>query len=258
MIEKALKFLFPLPPLASEQGAQVDFLLYLIHFFILILFVGWAVYFIYVLVRFRSKRSPKADYGGVRSKFPEKFELGVAFVEVVLLIGISVPFWANEYTRMPRGKDVILVEVVAQQFIWNFHYPGPDNKFGRTDMKYYDSRTNPLGLDPNDPDGKDDFTTINEMHLPLDRPCVVKLTTKDVIHSFTIPNMRVKQDALPGITTDFWFTPVKKGKFDIACSQLCGIGHYRMRGFLTVESQEDYDEWVRQREAMQQGLTNIF
>jgi cytochrome c oxidase subunit II len=250
VLQKMLKFIFPLPPLASEQGARVDFLLYLLHFIILALFIGWSIYFIYVLIRYRSKNSPKADYGGARSKFPEQFELAVAAVEVVLLIGISIPFW-GEYTKMPGGSDVIEVEVVAQQYLWNFHYPGQDGKFGRTDMRYYDAQTNPLGLDPGDAAGKDDFTTINEMHLPLNRPCVVTLTTKDVIHSFTIPEMRVKQDAMPGIVSHVWFTPVKKGVYDVACSQLCGIGHYNMRGFLTVEDQADYDAWTKKRESMQ-------
>ena len=148
---------------------------------------------------------------------------------------------------------MVQVAVVAEQYQWNFHYPGPDDDFGRTDMKFYNAQTDPLGLDPNDPDGKDDFTTINQMHLPVNRPCVVTLTSKDVVHSFTIPAMRVKQDVIPGAVIRFWFTPVKTGVYDVICSQLCGDGHYHMRGTLTVESQEDYDQWVKKQEAWSKG-----
>ncbi len=248
-----LKHFFPLPPLASQQGEHVDLLLYVLHLLMLVLFVGWAIFFVYVLIRFRKTRSARAEYQGLRTKFSTGFELGVAAAEVILLLGIAVPFWANEYANMPPGKDAVQVQVVAEQFAWNFHYPGPDGIFGRTDMKYFNAQTNPLGLDPNDPDGKDDFATINRMHLPVDRACVVSLTSKDVIHSFTIPAMRVKQDAIPGARVRFWFTPVKKGTYDIACSQLCGIGHYRMMGLLTVEDQADYDRWLSQQESWQQG-----
>jgi cytochrome c oxidase subunit II len=244
-MDKVLKYIFPLPGLASAEGHQIDMLLYAVHIMILVLFVGWAIFFVYVLVRFRKNRNPRASYPGLRSKFSTNFELGVATVEGILLLGVSIPFWAHGYDKIPRGEEVIQVAVVAEQFAWNFHYPGPDEKLGRSEMKYYDAQTNPLALDPNDPNGKDDFVTVDNMHLPVNRPCKVSLTTKDVIHSFTIPSMRVKQDAIPGMEMKFWFTPVKTGIYDVVCSQLCGMGHYRMRGFLTVEDEEDYQNWIK-------------
>jgi cytochrome c oxidase subunit 2 len=101
-----------------------------------------------------------------------------------------------------------------------------------------------MGLDRTDPDAKDDITTINQLNLPVDRPILVHLSSKDVIHSFGLVEMRVKQDAIPGMDIPVWFIPNKVGEFEIACSQLCGLGHYRMRGFISVKSQADYDSWL--------------
>ena len=106
------------------------------------------------------------------------------------------------------------------------------------------NRANALGLDRNDPDGKDDITTINQLNLPVDKPILVHLSSKDVIHSFGLIEMRVKQDAIPGMDIPVWFIPNKTGEFEIACSQLCGLGHYRMRGFVSVKTQADYDAWL--------------
>ncbi|MBI4309868.1 MAG: hypothetical protein HY591_06015, partial [Candidatus Omnitrophica bacterium] len=103
------------------------------------------------------------------------------------------------------------------------------------------------GLDNADADAKDDITTVNQLHIPIGRPVIIHLSTKDVIHSFAIPVMRVKQDALPGMSIQTWFTPTKTGQWEIACAQLCGIGHYRMKGFLTVHTQKDYDDWLSQQ-----------
>jgi cytochrome c oxidase subunit 2 len=103
---------------------------------------------------------------------------------------------------------------------------------------------NPLGLDRRDPAGRDDITTINRMNLPLNKPVIVYLSTKDVVHSFGLPQMRVKQDATPGIVQPVWFTPTQTGEWDIACSQLCGLGHFRMRGVYAILPQAEYDKWL--------------
>lgn len=240
-----LKVFFPLPPLASMEGQRIDLVLYLVHVLMLVLLVGWAVFFIYVLFRFSQKKNPKASYKGVSNKLSISLEVAIALIEAILLIGISIPFWNTYMTRVPSGKDVLHVKVVAQQFAWNIHYPGLDGKFGRADEKFYDAQDNPLGLDPHDPDGLDDFVTINDMHLPLGVTVVIDLTSKDVIHSFTLPEMRIKRDAIPGMQVQTWFTPNKEGVYDIACSQLCGIGHYRMKGVLTVESPQQFQQWVK-------------
>ncbi len=140
-----------------------------------------------------------------------------------------------------------MVRVVAEQFAWNIHYPGPDGKFGRTDIKLV-SADNPLGLDRTDPNAKDDITTINQLNLPTDRPVLVHLSSKDVIHSFGLYEMRVKQDAIPGMSIPVWFIPNRIGEYEIACSQLCGLGHFRMRGFITIQSAADFKKWYDDQE----------
>ena len=98
--------------------------------------------------------------------------------------------------------------------------------------------------------GKDDVTTINQLHLPVDKPALIYLSSKDVIHSFFLPNLRVKQDAVPGLNVPIWFEATKTGKYEIACAQLCGLGHYRMRGFMTIMSEDDYAAWMDEEQAL--------
>src|SRR5690606_37486664 len=150
--------------------------------------------------------------------------------EVVLLVTSGLPAW-RERTRPPGPADgpAIEVRVAAEQFAWNIHYPGPDGRFGRTSATLI-SASNPVGIDRSDPDATDDIGLLNILTLPLDRTVVVELTSRDVVHAFTLPEMRVKQDMTPGMTVRTWFTPTRAGAWDILCSQLCGLGHYRMRG----------------------------
>jgi cytochrome c oxidase subunit 2 len=139
-----------------------------------------------------------------------------------------------------------VVNVIAQQFAWNIHYPGPDGVFGRRDINLVDD-DNVWGLDRSDPHGKDDITTINQLNLPVNKQVLVELTSQDVIHSFFLPQMRVKQDAIPGMEIPVYFTAVKTGNWEIACAQLCGLGHYRMRGFLNVQTEADYQTWTNEQ-----------
>ena len=232
-----------LPPLASAHGGQLDHLIGIVHWLMLSLFLVWGTFFIYTLIRFRAKRNPSADYVGVKSHMSSYLEIGVALFEAFLLIGFSIPLWATRVNEFPDAKNATVVRVVAEQFSWNIHYPGPDGVFGRTSASLVTS-DNPLGLDHSDPAAKDDITTINQLNLPVDKPVIVHLTTKDVLHSFNLPVMRVKQDAVPGMNIPVWFTPVKIGQYEIACAQLCGLGHYRMRGYLNIMSQSDYTQWL--------------
>jgi cytochrome c oxidase subunit 2 len=151
----------------------------------------------------------------------------------------------------------VVVQVTGEQFAWNIHYPGPDGRFGRTDIKLLDLQSNPLGLDRSDPAGLDDITTVNQMYLPVNRPVIVRLRSKEVIHSFGVPEFRVKQDAVPGLTIPIWFVPTvtteemrartgnPQFQYEIACAQLCGLGHARMRGFVTVQTAEEFQQWVQ-------------
>ena len=159
----------------------------------------------------------------------------------------AIPAWATRVTRFPSESEAVVVRVVGEQFAWNIHYPGPDGRFGRTDIRKV-TADNPLGLDRTDPNAKDDVTTINQLYLPENRPVLVHLSSKDVIHSFGLIEMRVKQDAIPGMTMPVWFVPTRRGEYDLACSQLCGLGHFRMHGFVTVQTDAEFRKWLDDQE----------
>jgi cytochrome c oxidase subunit 2 len=149
------------------------------------------------------------------------------------------------------------IRVVAEQFAWNVHYPGADGIFGRTVPDLVNA-SNPIGLDPADPRAADDIVSINQLHLEKDRPVTIRLSSKDVIHSFNLPTMRVKQDTIPGMEIPVHFTPVEvngEERWEIACAQLCGLGHYRMRGFLTVHTTEDFRAWLAANAPVPQPAT---
>lgn len=232
-----------MPPNYSAHGQALDSINAYAHWLMLILFIVWGSLFIYMLWRFRASRNPRADYHGTRSHLSTYAEAGVAIVEVVLLVGFSIPAWWRWTSRPPAASNPLEIRIVAEQFAWNIHYPGADNVFGKRDIKLV-TAMNPLGLDRSDPTAKDDITTLNELHLQVDRPVIARITSKDVIHSFKLPVMRVAQDAIPGMETPIHFTPVKTSgtqRWEIACAQLCGLAHYRMRGMLYVHTKEEFD-----------------
>jgi cytochrome c oxidase subunit 2 len=236
--------LLGLPVLASEHGKHVDNLIIYVHLLMMALFVGWLAYFAYVLFRFHRSRNPKADHIGARTHASTYVEGAVAIVEGVLLIFIAVPFWSKLVDEFPAEKDAVVVKIAAQQFAWNIRYAGKDGVFGKQDLKLVASE-NPLGVDPTDPNGKDDIQTLNDMHVPVNKPVIVHLTSKDVIHSFKVIALRVTQDAIPGLMIPTHFTATKEGRYQINCAQLCGNGHYGMaQGFLSVDNTEKYQEWI--------------
>jgi cytochrome c oxidase subunit 2 len=256
---------FWLPEIASAHGAEIDRVLIFVHWFMLVLFVGWISFFTLALLRFRKGRNPVPDYNGVTSHRNTYLEVAVVIVEAILLVGFSIPLWADRVDEFPAEKDATVVHVVAQQFAWNVHYPGADGVFGRRDVKLVDEAANPIGLDRSDPAAKDDVTTVNQLHVPVNKPVIVHLSSKDVIHSFGVPEFRVKQDAIPGLNIPLWWIPTvtteemrrKAGKaddwtYEIACAQLCGIGHATMRGFVMVETPEAYQAWFDAQSAAQQ------
>jgi cytochrome c oxidase subunit 2 len=250
-----------LPALASANGGQIDNLIGWMHVFMLLLFIGWGTFFAYALVRFRRSRHPVANYAAVKSHASSYLEIGVAVVEAILLFGFSIPLWAARVDRIPAENEALVVQVTGEQFAWNVRYAGPDGVFGRTDIKLIDLQSNPLGLDRSDPAAKDDITTLNQLYLPANKPVIVKLRSKDVIHSFNLPEFRVKQDAIPGFTIPVWFVPdvttaemrTRTGnpefQYEIACAQLCGLGHYRMRAFVTVLGTDEFQKWFQDEEA---------
>jgi len=240
-----------LPVLASEQGKQVDELVIYMHLLMIVLFIGWLIYFGVALVRFRRERHPKADYTGVTGHASSYVEAAVAIIEAVLLFGLAIPLWAKAVDKFPAKSDSTQIQIVAQQFAWNARYPGPDGVFGKQDMNWV-SPTNVFGVDPNDPQGKDDIQTLNEIHVPLVKmangeykPVILYISSKDVVHSFKVIAMRLTQDAIPGMRIPIWFRPTREGRFQINCAQLCGNSHSAMsQGFLVVENQTAFDKWM--------------
>jgi len=232
-----------LPVQASTHAPDIDHMISLIHWLMLVLFVGWGAFFAFVLVRFRKSANPKASYAGTEGKLSKTVELAVVVAEVVLLLVYAIPAWAARVGEFPAEDEALVVRVVGEQFAWNSHYPGPDGVFGPSDVNLV-TADNPLGLDRSGPNAADDIVSINQLGLPVDRPILVHLSSKDVIHSFAIFEMRVKQDAIPGMNIPVWFIPNRIGEYEIACSQLCGLGHYRMRGFVSVKSEADFQSWL--------------
>src|SRR5437762_12609364 len=241
--------LIGMPPNASEHGYQIDHIIEFCHWFMGALFLGWSVFFIYVLLRFRKGKHPVADHEGVKSGISTHLEFAVVLIEAVLLVGFAIPLWAKRVNQFPETKDAILVHAVGQQFNWNFHLPGPDGQFGRRDVDLV-SNSNPLGLDNNDPAAKDDIVVPGELHVPLNRSVIIELSSKDVIHNFCLPHMRIAQDAIPGSIIPMWFKPVKVGTYEVICGQLCGLGHYSMKGSVVVDTPEDYQAWLKERAEM--------
>jgi cytochrome c oxidase subunit 2 len=235
--------LLGLPPQASTHAGEIDHMIVLVHWLMLVLFVGWGSFFLFVLFRFRQGANPKANYVGAKGKIAKGTEIGVAIVEVILLLVYAIPAWATRVDAFPSESEATVVRVTAKQFEWISHYPGADGRFGRRDVARV-AADNPLGLIRAEADAKDDIVTTNQLNLPVDRPVLVQLTSLDVIHSFGLFEMRVKQDAIPGMEIPVWFVPNKTGQYEIACSQLCGIGHFRMRGFVNIQSDSDFRNFL--------------
>ena len=248
-----------LPINMSVQGAAIDEINAIVHWLMLVLFVGWGIFFIVSLVKFRASKNAKADYTGVKSHLSSLLEAVVAVIEIVILFGFGFPIWAARVTDVPSTYESVHLRVVAQQFAWNFHYPGPDGKFGKTRADLVNEQENPVGLDRSSDNASDDFYTVNQLHVPVNKKIRIDLSSLDVIHSFTLPELRVKQDAIPGMVIPVHFTATmtsdeflkttigtkREGKsLEVTCAQLCGLGHYRMRGFFTVHDDEGYQAWL--------------
>lgn len=303
-----MKQLLGLPIDASAHGPALDNLTAIVHWLMLVLFVGWGIYFLFVLWRFRRSKSPTANYHGTKSRISTYAEVGVAIFEVILIVGFAVPLWSQRVAEFPSEKESTVIRVVAEQFAWNAHYAGADGVFGRININLV-SAENPLGIDREDPDAKDDIFTVNNLNFPVGKPVIIYLSSKDVIHSFGLPLFRVKQDAIPGERIPVWFIPVKTTKeiqnelvwemattepvksnniavmdeyktktdsvlakrgdlltedlmtalresgiqrikvsqdtpTEIACAQLCGLGHFRMRGSVKSMTQEEFNAWL--------------
>jgi cytochrome c oxidase subunit 2 len=234
--------------LASKEGKPIDDLINVMHVFMVVIFGGWAVFFVYCLVKFRQRSGHRANPVPVKAKASKWSEVLVVVFEAAVLIGFSIPIWRDARAAPPTdGQNPFRVRVVGEQFAWNFQYPGADGKYGSTNPELVNTATNPLGLDRSG-DGADDVVS-GELRVPVNRPTIVEITAKDVIHSFFLPVMRVKQDAMPGMRIPVWFTPTMEGTFEVACAQLCGNNHYSMKALMYVESEPKISEWLTKMSA---------
>jgi cytochrome c oxidase subunit 2 len=216
----------------------------LIHWFMAVLFVGWTAFLGVILYKFRSKKNPNASYQGVTSHFSSHIEVGVVIVEVVLLLGFAFPLWAarSDAKTRPTGDEVVNLRAVGEQYRWTFHYAGADKMVGMTSHERYSS-ANPVGLVAEDPNAADDFVSVNELVVPVGRPVVIQVTSKDVIHGLAVVPMFSQQDAIPGSEIPMWFVPDKEGEWNIVCAQLCGAGHAQMVAYVKAVSSEEFDTW---------------
>lgn len=249
------------PPLISEHGHKIDHLIDVVHMFMLVLFVGWGIFFAYSLTKFRRREGHRAMYEPVKGKISKYAEVGVGFFEVFLLVGLSMPVWADYKEKPPAPTDRTEIRVIAEQFQWDFHYPGPDGIFGQTKASLIDP-TNPIGLDPESPGAADDLQFINEMHLPTGRDIFVRLTSKDVIHSFAIPTMRVKQDAIPGMEIPIWFKVKEEATTERLKADMiqeystAGADWYRLRHHVACDDYRDKSGQVILAKGANLGLTH--
>lgn len=227
------------PASVTREGIPVQRLFDVILGIILPVFLLVHALLGYFVIRYRTREGRSAVY------FPHHtgLELTYTVIPAVVLVSLSLAgilLWNRLHTP-PPGQPFV-VEVRAEQFAWSARYPGPDGRLGRVDNRI----ARPFNVDPQDPAGRDDITS-PEIYLVVDRPNRILLRTKDVQHSFWVPAFRLKKDFLPGATTELWLTPTKTGDFDLACAELCGVGHYTMAGKVRVVTQEEFDRWMRQK-----------
>ena len=241
-----LNKLFGITEPTSQHGQMVDHMLEVVHWFMAALFVGWSIYLVITLWRGYHKRSPKANYHGVQSHASSHLEIGVIITEVILLLGFAFPLWGQRVDQFPDPD--VKVNAWAEQYAWNFQYPGADGKFGTTD-RFLISSQNPIGLDAEDPNSMDDVIT-GSLVLPKGKKIEINVTSKDVIHNLALPTMRIAQDADPGKFTRMWFVPTKTGKSEIICGQLCGPVHGNMRSILeVVPDEKKFQAWLGEQNA---------
>lgn len=241
-----------LPAAFSTSAAAIDHQFFVTFVLMGIVFVAAQLGLGFFVWKYRESSAGRADY----SHGNLKLEIIWTALTAILFIGLNLagsPIWAAERFR-PAVDSATRVEVTGMQFAWYFRYPGPDGKFGIAKPELEDPSAGgeaALGLDPADPASKDDVVT-GTMEVPVGREVEVILRAHDVIHSFFVPAMRFKQDAVPGLAIHMHFTPTQTGDYEIACAELCGLGHYKMHGMLKVVSQEEFDKWLAAREAEKQ------
>lgn len=226
-------------PLASNWDT-VDFTVDLTFWVCGAVFVAVNLFTAYCVVRYRHRDGNKAHYEP-ESKKLEAWLVGITTVGVVAMLTPGLFVW-GDFVRVP--DDAMRVEAVGKQWHWSFRLPGADGELGASDVRHL-SPDNPLGVDPEDPRGQDDIIVASPViHMPVDQPIHALLRSTDVLHNFAVPQFRVKMDLVPGLVTYQWFTPTVPGTYEILCEELCGVGHFAMRGRVVVDTEQDYAAWL--------------
>ena len=213
-------------------------------------FTAIVLFMAYCVWRFHHRPGIQAAYEP-ESKKLELWLTGGTTVGVAAMLAPGLIVW-NQFVTVPEAASQL--EVVGQQWQWSFRLPGTDGKFGAFDAQHVTTE-NPLGINPDDPNGQDDIViTAEDMHFPIDKPVKVLMRSIDVLHDFYVPEFRAKMDMIPGMVTYFWFTPTRTGTFDVLCAELCGTGHAYMRGRVVVDEEGDYQAWLGQHQTFAQSL----
>jgi cytochrome c oxidase subunit 2 len=234
-------------PIASNWG-YIDTTLVITFWITGVVFAAVVLFMAYCVFRFRHKEGRKADYEPESKKLETWLTVATALgVAVMLAPGLFVWY---QFVTVP--DDAVEVEVVGQQWQWSFRLPGADGKLGTSNSRLV-SFDNPLGVNPDDPNGQDDVVVeAGDLHLPIGKPVKMLLRSIDVLHDFYVPEFRAKMDMVPGTVTYFWFTPTRTGTFDVLCAELCGTGHGYMRGTVMVDTEEDYRVWLQEQSTFAQ------
>ena len=236
-------------PIASNWG-YIDMTIDITFWVTGMVFIAVMLFMAYCVYRYRYKEGRRAEYEPENTKM-ELWLTGLTALGVVVMLTPGLFVW-NTFVTVPEGAAEF--EAVGQQWQWSFRYPGKDGVLGTTDVRKITDE-NPFGLNPDDPNGKDDVLVEgDEIHLPLDQPVKVLLRSKDVLHDFYVPEFRAKMDLVPGQVTYFWFTPIRTGTFDILCFELCGVGHHAMRGKVVVEEESAYKAWLQKQPTFAKSL----
>ena len=243
---------FSFPELVSQNGGDIDGLIIAVHLLMLLLFVGWIIYYFVALWKFRASSNPKADYKGVKSKTITNSIEGAVIVAELVLVVVATYYWNFYVNKSDDFSDDSVIRVTAEQFAWSARYPGADGKLG-AQSKTLVSGANPFGIDKTDPLGEDDIEVLkSDIVVPMkknkdgtSKSVTIDLASKDVIHCFKVLPLRVCQDVIPGLRIPIHFKPTKVGRYQVTCAQLCGDGHARMKGAVKVVDEAEWDEWYK-------------
>ncbi len=233
-----------LPASASLQAVPID------HQFRIALWVLGGMFIAgHLVLAYVLSKKPRAEGAPASGSWWLEVTWTLAITAIFFWLHISGGHLFHDMAMPEQQSGQIEVEVTGSQFQWYFRYPGADGVFGRTDTQKFAKADegNPLGVDPSDPAGRDDFLS-SSMVVPVGHVVQLRLHAQDVVHSLFIPAMRFKQDTVPGMEIHSHFTPTQTGVYEIVCSQLCGIGHYRMRATVRVVDEEDFEKWLRQQQ----------